>query len=335
MKIGLRVPPCEALDLMADVAVEAERAGFEFIWVPDSQLIWRDLWATLGAMAIQTERVVLGSNVTNSVTRDASVTAGAAATIVEAAPGRFVLGIGVGDSSVRIMGRRPSRISELRAYVEDTRRLLEGATLPGPAGKQYRLIEQPKGDVPIYISATGPNMLQLAGEIADGVIFVGGLDEEALGYAAENIAGGAERAGRSPDVVDMVVGCFCHIGDDPALGKLLMRPYAAVFALRHPDLMGEFEITPPGEEKSLGFYPDLGHAQDWEAAIEQTSWLPEPVLDIFCDRYCLIGDGPEVLARVRELGEMGVDSLYVRGVYSYRLPHDVLSGFADHVIPFL
>lgn len=107
MKIGLRVPPCEPLGGMVDIAVDAEAAGFDFMWVPDSQLIWRDLWGTLGAMATGTDRISLGSNVTNSVTRDPSVTAGAAATIVEAAPNRFVLGIGVGDSSVRIMGRRP------------------------------------------------------------------------------------------------------------------------------------------------------------------------------------------------------------------------------------
>lgn len=303
------------------------------MWVPDSQLIWRDLWGTLGAMATGTDRISLGSNVTNSVTRDPSVTARAAATIVEAAPNRFVLGIGVGDSSARIMGKRPSLIAELRTYIEDTRTLLEGGTLNGPGGKEYRLIEKPNSEVPIYVSATGPRMLQFGGEIGDGVIFVGGIDDAALAYARDNIDAGAMRAGRSVDELDLAVGCFCHIGDDPEYGKLLMRPYAAVFALRHPDLMSEFAIKPPGEETSLGFYPDLGHARDWEAAIEQTSWVPDPVLEMFCDRYCLIGDGPEVLARVRELGDRGVDNLYVRGVYSYRLPRDVLAGFAEHVIP--
>lgn len=335
MKIGLRVPPCEPVDAMAQVAVDAENAGFDFMWVPDSQLIWRDAWATLGAMAIRTDRIILGTNVTNSVTRDPSVTAGASATIVEAAPDRFVLGIGVGDSSVRIMGRRPSKMAELREYIQDVRTLLQGDTLTGPGGKEYRLIEEPKSEVPIYVSATGPKMLQLSGEIGDGIIFVGGIDNEALAYARENISAGAARSDRNSDSLDLAVGCFCYIGDDRDYGRQLMRPYAALFALRHPDLMGEFNVTPPGEEKSLGFYPDLGHAQDWEAAMEQTSWVPEPLLDIFCDRYCLIGDGPEVLGQVRELRDSGVENLYVRGVHSYRTPRDVLEGFAEHVIPNL
>ncbi len=320
---------------MVDIAVAAERAGFDILWVPDSQLIWRDMWATLGAMATGTEEIVLGANVTNPVTRHLSVTAGAAATLVEAAPNRFVLGIGVGDSSVRIMGWRPSRISELEAYVDDTRTLLRGESLEGRGGKEYRLIDPPSSPVPIYISATGPKMLQTAGAIGDGVIFVGGLDEEALNYARENISAGAGRLGRDGADLDLSVGCFCHIGPDVDYGKLLMRPYAAVFALRHPELMGEFDIESPGQEKRLGFYPDLGHAQDWEAAIEQTDWLPDPVLDRFCDRYCIIGDGPEVLAEVQQLAGLGVDNLYVRGVYSYRLPHDLLAGFANQVIPHL
>lgn len=319
---------------MVEVAQEAEAAGFDIMWVPDSQLIWRDVWANLGAIAAGTDRIVLGTNVTNSVTRDATVTAGASFTLIEAAPGRFVLGIGVGDSSVRIMGQRPARMAELKSYVEEVRTLLGGGSLDG-GGRSYRLLEHPEETVPIYVSATGPKMLQLAGEISDGVIFVGGVDKQALDYARENINEGASRAGRSGSDLDLAVGCFCYVGDDLEYGKLLMRPYAALFALRHPDLMGQYDVEPPGDEKSLGFYPDLGHAQDWEAAVEQTSWVPDPVLEMFVDRYCLIGDGSSVLTQVRALRDQGVENLYVRGVYSYRIPRDVLAGLAEHVIPKL
>lgn len=315
---------------MVEVARRSEEAGFDYLWVPDSQLIWRDVWATTGAMAVATDRIVLGTNVTNPVTRAASVTAGAAFTLVEAAPGRFVLGIGVGDSSVRIQGRRPARMAELAEYVAEVRTMLRGKWLEGPL-KPYRMVEHPSQPVPVYISATGPKMLELAGELGDGVIFVGGIDQPALEYAHRHIGAGARRAGRHPGDLDVAVGCFAHIGDDLAHGKQLMRPYAAVFALRHPELLGE-DVETPGREKDLGFYPDLGHARDWDAAIEATSWVPDRVLDEFCDRYCLIGDGPTVRERVEELGRLGVTNLYVRGVHSYELPLNVLDGFATHVL---
>lgn len=330
MKIGLRVPPCESLHTMVDFAKRAETAGFDYLWMPDSQLLWRDVWTTLGAVAAGTDRINLGTNVTNPVTREAAVTAGAAATVVEAAPDRFILGIGVGDSSVRIQGRRPARMNELTSYVDEVRTLLQGHEISG-ADKTYRMVAPPGRPVPIYVSATGPKMLRLGGEIGDGVIFVGGIDEEALIYATDNIGTGAERAGRDVASIDLAVGCFAYVGDDIEYGMRLMRPYAAVFALRHPDLLGD-EVATPGREKDLGFYPDLGHARNWDAAIEATDWVPDEVLEAFCDRYCLIGDGPAVRKRVDELSVLGIDNLYVRGVHSYRLPDDVLIGFADHVI---
>lgn len=329
MKIGLRVPPCAPLDEMVEFARRVEQGGFDSLWVPDSQLLWRDVWATLGAMAVGTERIVLGTNVTNPVTRDASVTAGATATIVDSAPDRFILGIGVGDSSVRIQGRRPARMAELAEYVAEVRALLGGDSVPG-GPKPYRMMEAPQHRVPIYLSATGPKMLQLAGELADGVIFVGGIDEAALAYARENVGRGASRVGRAGSDLDMAVGCFTYVGDEPEHGRLMMRPYAAVFALRHPEML-DGELTVPGPESDLGFYPDLGHAQDWEAAIAATDWVPDSVLEAFCDRYCLIGDGPTVRKRVEDLAKMGVENLYVRGVHSYLLPEQVLDGFASHV----
>jgi 5,10-methylenetetrahydromethanopterin reductase len=315
---------------MVEVARQTEEAGFHYLWLPDSQLLWRDVWATTGAMAVATDRIILGINVTNPVTRDASVTAGAAFTLVESAPGRFVLGIGVGDSSVRIQGRRPARMAELAAYVSDVRALVSGESLEGPE-KPYRLIERAAQPVPVYISATGPKMLELAGELGDGVIFIGGVDTPSLEYAHHHIGVGAERAGKDLRDLDVAVGCFAHIGDDIERGKRLMRPYAAVFALRHPDLLVVMVET-PGREKDLDFYPDLGHAQDWDAAVEATDWVPDHVLEEFCDRYCLIGDGPSIKKRVDELDRMGVTNLYVRGVHSYELPLDLLDGFAQHVL---
>ena len=330
MKIGLRVPPCRPLVEMVEFARRSEGHGFHYLWVPDSQLLWRDVWATAGAMAVATHRIILGTNVTNPVTRDASVTAGAAFTVAESAPDRFVLGIGVGDSSVRVQGRRPARRAELSAYVSEVRALLNGHWVTGPP-KDYRLVERPANSVPVYISATGPKMLELAGGIGDGVIFVGGIDEHALEYAQRHIDTGAARVGRDPSELDLAVGCFAHVGEDVEYGKHLMRPYAALFALRHPDLL-DGPVETPGKEGDLDFYPDLGHARDWEAAVEATEWVPDEVLDDFCDRYCLIGDGPTVRRRVEELSSSGVTNLYVRGVHSYELPHNVLEGFADHVL---
>ena len=75
IRFGLRVPPCLPLQEVAATVQQAEAEGFDYAWVPDSQLLWRDVWVTLGVAGARTSRIVLGTNVTNPRTRDATVTA--------------------------------------------------------------------------------------------------------------------------------------------------------------------------------------------------------------------------------------------------------------------
>ena len=94
MRFGLRIPPCRSAAEVARCVADAERAGFDIAWLPDSQFLWRDVWACLALAAARTERIVLGTCVTNLQTRDPSVTAAAAVTLDELAPGRTILGVG-------------------------------------------------------------------------------------------------------------------------------------------------------------------------------------------------------------------------------------------------
>ena len=128
MEFGLRIPPCEDPRQVADLVLRAEQAGFGYAWIPDSQLLWRDLWVTLGVIAARTSRIILGTNVTNPLTRDVTVTASAAAAMDEVSDGRFILGYGSGDSSVRVMGWKTSRIEVMRTSIATMRSLWRGET---------------------------------------------------------------------------------------------------------------------------------------------------------------------------------------------------------------
>ena len=161
MEFGLRIPPCEDPRQVADLVLRAEQAGFGYAWIPDSQLLWRDLWVTLGVIAARTSRIILGTNVTNPLTRDVTVTASAAAAMDEVSDGRFILGYGSGDSSVRVMGWKTSRIEVMRTSIATMRTLWRGETA-APHGQPVRLAGAPGRDIPVYVSATGPRMLSFA-----------------------------------------------------------------------------------------------------------------------------------------------------------------------------
>jgi 5,10-methylenetetrahydromethanopterin reductase len=104
MRVGLRIPPCAPVPALVDLVRAADRAGLDEVWFPDSQLLWRDVFGVATAAAAGTDRITLGTAVTNLVTRHPAVVASAARTVAEIAPGRFILGVGVGNSSVGPIG---------------------------------------------------------------------------------------------------------------------------------------------------------------------------------------------------------------------------------------
>ena len=179
----------------------AEDVGFDIVGIADSQSLYRDVYMCLALCAEHTTRVRLGPRVINPLTRHPAVAAGAAATLEEMAPGRTMLGIGTGDSAVLNLGLAPSTRARLRSYVQTVRELLELGESEWQ-GRPVRLTWRP-GKVPIYLAASGPKMLHLAGEIADAVVINTGLTPDIVRDSIARVRAGAKAAGRSPDEIDM------------------------------------------------------------------------------------------------------------------------------------
>lgn len=333
MKFGLRIPLCDAPQKVAEVVARAEVGGFDIAWLPDSQCIWRDLWVCMAAAGLRTSRITLGTCVTNPVTRHAAVTASAAASVDElTGGGRLILGIGSGDSSMRVMGWETAKLATMREYIGMTRALLEGKSI-APYGREFHLTGATGRPTPIYVAATGPKMLQLAGELGDGVILLSGVAKESIDFAISNLEIGAKRAGRRLEDIDIVTGAFCEISENWRQVKNLARPYAAKWAWKHIQTLRASGLHVPEMQDVSGLYPDLTHSEDWDRAMEVTKWVPDEVVEGFCEKFCLMGSADEVAAKIRTLASFGVTNLYIRWFYSYRLPTAVCDIFSQQLIP--
>jgi alkanesulfonate monooxygenase SsuD/methylene tetrahydromethanopterin reductase-like flavin-dependent oxidoreductase (luciferase family) len=178
-----------------------EDLGYEILGISDSQSICRDVYVTLALCAVNTERIRLGPRVITPATRHPAVAACAAATLEELAPGRTLLGLGTGDSAVFTLGLRPASLGELRGYAETVRALLEtgGATYRGARAT----LTWTRAAVPLYVAASGPKTLRLAGAIADGVVIRTGITPEIVRDSIAQVHAGAEAAGRAPEAVDL------------------------------------------------------------------------------------------------------------------------------------
>ncbi|EPD69477.1 LLM class flavin-dependent oxidoreductase [Streptomyces sp. HGB0020] len=217
MKFGFGVNP-QGVDDVVSAGVQAETLGFDRIGLWDSPLGHREVWMTLGAVAAKTEKLRLGPWVTNGITRHPVVTAAAAATLDDIAPGRVILGVGSGDSGVYNLAGVGSKLADLEEFVVAVRGLL--TTGRAEWRGQSLAIDWPgERDVKIFVSAHGPKATRLAGRIGDGVIVGSGVSPEAIRSARDLIAAGCEEAGRDESQIETWWMAPWYISEDGEQAK--------------------------------------------------------------------------------------------------------------------
>jgi len=217
---------------------ELEHLGLDHVWVADSGLLASDVYVYLALAAAASQRVILGTNVTNPQTRHPAITVNAIASLNRIAEGRICLGLGAGGGPLQELGIPVGGLDGVRETVELARRLFSGEhvdfdgrtmTIRG-AFLRYGLNESrsPK----IYVTASGPRMLQLAGELADGVLVQCGAFAEGIEFARAQVKLGADRVGRSLDDVDFAWLVFGVLEDDLSRARDIGRTMASWFPYR-------------------------------------------------------------------------------------------------------
>jgi 5,10-methylenetetrahydromethanopterin reductase len=215
-----------SVDRIVKKGVEAERQGFDFFGVGDTQNLFPELYVSLGGVASATSEIDVGPVVTNPVTRHQAVTASAMCTANQLAHGRVFMGLGSGDSAVRSLGKRPATIQEIENLVRHCRRLWRGdATEIGGESMSLRWVDDATGGhgISLRLSAGGPKTLRLAGRVADGVFVAWGLTDDVVERAVEHVEAGARDVGRDPDEVAVYVWAKSNFADDRATAVNEMR----------------------------------------------------------------------------------------------------------------
>ena len=288
------------------MVAEIESLGYDNFWLTDSSLHSRYCWAFLTLAARQTSRISIGTAVTNPVTRHPAITAVAAATVAEISGGRTILGIGAGDRPLLSLGQQPARIATLEASVAVIRALWAGQEVdadgPGFALHDAHYRFPPKLDIPIYLSATGPRTLELAGRIADGVILLAGLHPDGITFALEHIDRGVAAAGRSqrPHVTVFAYGA---IDEDEQAAIAAARTIAAWFPQTAPVHCRLAGLSQEIIDQVRGSYAG-GEFQEAARAAEA---LPVD----FVKRMALAGGQDEARQHLRTLAGLGIDSVTV------------------------
>lgn len=306
MKHGVGLFP-ETVSHAVSFAEGLEESPYEKLWITDSHQLYTDVYVTLAACAAATETLELSTGVTNPVTRHPTVTANAVASVNEISNGRTDLTIGTGDSAVYSIGKTPARVSELADAVTDVQALFDGNAVEFD-GTPFTL---DGGDPPdgVHVAAEGPKTLEMAGEVADGVVFGGGTDPETVDAALERIEAGCEKAGRSIDDVTIAALAPSCVAETKAaaVDELIdvLEPIAYHnFSVSTADAPAALQ----SELEELVERHDM--AQHGKADAMPAQELSDDVRRYLGDRFAIVGPPEQCRERLDRLADQGVDVAY-------------------------
>ncbi len=306
-RVALYLQDAHTLAQGMDFAHYAESKGFEAIWQAESRLV-REATVPMAAFAAVTQHIKVGSGVVDCWSRNPARLAATFSTLDDLAPGRVILGIGAWwdplAAKVGIDRARPIRA--MREIVTTVRALLanETVTFHGDfvhldgVELDYVYQERRAKDIPIYIGATGLQMMELTGEIADGVVLNYLVSPSYNAQAMEALARGAERAGRAVDDIDRPQLVVCSVHEDRQVALDMARQMVTQYLGQQPHIM-----KASGVPQSL--LDAVGEVLTWPATHEQVVEASKLVPDDIVEMLTASGTPAEARAKVATYMEHG------------------------------
>src|SRR4051794_33884809 len=211
MQFGFTLKPESSIERTVALARQAETAGFDYGWLFDSHVLWREAYVLLSLMAQATKGLRLGTCVTNPATREPSVTASSLATLDELSGGRMDLGIGRGDSARRGLGKPPTTMATLEEAIVTIRALVAGETV-SYEGTDLHFPWTSGWTLPVWVAGYGPMALAMTGRIADGVILQL-ADPDLIAWFVGQVRAAEAAAGRPAGSVRVQSAAPAHVGE--------------------------------------------------------------------------------------------------------------------------
>ena len=332
MKFIFGAKPKAPMSAFVSLVKSGEQLGYDSAWVPD-QTFFPDPFVSIAMCAAATNQIELVIGVANPYTRHPVQVARAAATLDDVAPGRIALGYGAGNRKELVVPLgceviRPA--AHCREAIQLCRRLLRGEHLHHRSdlyiadGVELEMFPHP--DVPIYLAARGPRILEIAGEVADTAVIGALLSEDGVNYALKHIKIGANRAGRDWHDVGRMLWITCYVTEDRALWVERYRSSAAhILAGAPAEIFDALKLSEHFMNELKSVYAEKG--SDGAAHL---------VSDDLVLQLAAIGSPQEVADQLQRAADLGIDQIGIL-VNAPTIDESLtaLRRFADEVIPRL
>ena len=306
VRVGVTLMATEPPDRFRELVRFIDAAGFDELWLCDSSLHARDVYAYLALVATTSQRLAFGPNCTHPHTRHPAITVNAIATLHELSGGRARLALGAGDRPVTELGYRAAPVAMVREAIVVARALTSGGevTRTGPITLAHgRLTMTLPSPLPIYVAASGAKMLELGGEVADGVLFFSGVYPPCVEWALARIDEGARRAGREAPALDVACTVAGSLREDAQAARRECVPMAAWFPQTAP-VYAQLGGVPADVAARIRAAYAGGHFDGAHRAFAH-------VTDEIVDRFTVAGGAELWRRRLKDLVALGIRHLNV------------------------
>jgi probable F420-dependent oxidoreductase len=338
MHFGLVLQTDPPASRVVELMKRAEEVGFTHGWTFDSCVLWQEPFVIYSQILAQTQRLTVGTMVTNPGTRTWEVTASAFATLNDMYGNRTVCGIGRGDSAMRVAGRKPNTLARISEAMKVIRALARGdeADLGDGAVVQFPWVRE-GADLPVWMAAYGPKALRMAGEEADGFILQL-ADPFLTEWMVKAVRDAAVAAGRSPDDVKICVAAPAYVTEDDSPEALAhareqCRWFGGMVGNHVADLVEKYGahsgMVPAELTDYIAARKGYDYAHHGRSGNPDTAFVPDEIVD----RFSLIGPASAHVEKLRALRDLGVDQFAVYAMHDAQ--EEVIDQYGHHVIPAL
>ena len=302
MDFGITFKPDMPIDRILRLAQQAESAGFTYTWLFDSHVLWMEPFPLMALISANTKKMRLGTCVTNPAVRDVTVAASLFATLNLASHGRMEMGIGRGDSSRRVLGKKPTTLEYLEEFVRSFRDLNAGKPIEYE-GVPARFTWATAGVPRVWVAGYGPKALRTAGKIGDGVILQF-ADPDLIDWCMGFVREGAREAGRDPAKIEVMSAAPVWVSDDLETARERVRWFPALVSNHVVDLVSRYkpEELPASLTSFIRNRTGYNYLHHAEVGSDNANFVTDEIVD----RFCIVGPATAHRQKLDRLRAAGV-----------------------------
>jgi len=329
MKFGITFKGDISLERTISLCQQAEEGGFEYAWFFDSHVLWQECYTVIAHVMAHTKKLRFGPLVTNPGVKDWTLAASTFSSLAKISGNRFDVGVGRGDSSLRMLGKKPRKIATTVEFMDFVKRMGRGETVH----IHDRDLELPWAledtDLPMWMAAYGPKALKATGENADGLVLQIG-DPWLVKWFGQQAVDAAKGAGRKPDELQIMAAAPVWVGDREK-GREQTKWFPAMVGNHVADIVDKYGSDSDEVPSRLTEYIKGRKGYNYKEHASKDADHLDFISNEIVDSFSILGNVDEHIEKLEELERAGVDQFCIYLMCGEEERN--LKEYCEHIIP--